>query len=77
MLDREAVGNFLDENFTEINLEIPKDITRQDLIECFCQYVEDDYYEWLKDNFQTFFHHGHPDWDLIKEQIFSLSKNES
>jgi len=35
----------------------------------FCQYVEDDYYEWLKDNFKSFFDHGNPDWEWIKEKI--------
>jgi len=31
--------------------------------------VEDDYYEWLKDNFKPFFDHGNPDWEWIRERI--------
>ncbi len=28
-----------------------------------------DYYEWLRDNFKSFFDHGNPDWDWIREKI--------
>ena len=38
-------------------------------METFCQYVEDDYYEWLKDNFKSFFEHGEPDWDWIRGKV--------
>jgi len=31
--------------------------------------VEDDYYKWLKDNFKSFFNHGNPDWEWIRERI--------
>jgi hypothetical protein len=34
-----------------------------------CQYVEDDYYEWLKDNFKSFFGDGELDWEWIREKI--------
>jgi len=26
-------------------------------------------YEWLKDNFKSFFKHGEPDWEWIRERI--------
>ncbi len=39
------------------------------LVETFCRYVEDDYYEWVKDNVKSFFNHGDPDWDWIKGRI--------
>jgi hypothetical protein len=67
MLDRDVVEQFLDCEFEE--LEIPKDISKEQLVEAFCQYVEDDYYEWLKDNFKSFFEHGEPDWEWIKGKI--------
>jgi len=38
-------------------------------VEAFCQYVEDDYYQWLKDNFKSFFEHGEPDWEWMREKI--------
>ncbi len=41
---------------------------KQRLVEAFCQYVEDDY-EWLKDNFKSFFNHGNPDWEWIRGRI--------
>ena len=51
MLDRAVVEEFLDGEFKEGDWEIPGDISKDTLVEAFCQYVEDDYYEWLKDNF--------------------------
>ena len=67
MLDREVVGEFLDEELREI--EIPKDIFKEAVIETFYKYVEDDYYDWLKDNFKSFFNYGKPDWKWIRERI--------
>jgi len=69
MLDRDVVKEFLDCEFEELELEIPKDISKEQLIESFCQYVEDDYYEWLKDNFKSFFEHNNPDWEWIRDKV--------
>ncbi len=69
MLDREVVEELLSCEFEEIGLKIPKDINKQELVEAFCQYSEDDYYEWLKDNFESFFNHGNPEWEWIRERI--------
>jgi len=66
---RDVVEEFLDCEFEELEIKIPKDISKEQLIEAFCQYVEDDYYEWLKDNFKSFFEHGVPGWEWIREQI--------
>ena len=67
MLDRKAVREFLEEELEEI--EISKDIFKEALVEAFYKYVEDDYYEWLKDNFKSFFNCGNPDWQWIGERI--------
>jgi len=67
MLDRGVVKEFLDCELQEI--EIPEDISREALVEAFCQYTEDDYYEWLKDNFKSFFNHGNPDWEWVRGRI--------
>jgi hypothetical protein len=48
VLDREVVREFLGEELEE--MEIPKDIFKEELVKTFCKYVEDDYYEWLKGN---------------------------
>ena len=69
MLDRQVVEGFLDLEFEEGEWEIPADISKNALVEAFCQYTEDDYYEWLKDNFKSFFNHGSPDWDWIRKKI--------
>jgi len=69
MLDRKVVEEFLNWEFEDLELGIPEDISKEALVEAFCQYTEDDYYEWLKDNFKSFFDHGNPDWDWIKEKI--------
>lgn len=69
MLDRQVVEEFLDCEFEELEVRIPKGIKKEDLVEAFCQYVEDDYYEWLKDNFKSFFNHGNPDWKWIRGRV--------
>ena len=73
MLDRQVVKEFLEEELEDI--EIPKDISFDELLETFSKYTEDDYYEWLKDNFKSFFDHGNPQWDWIRERIEHYSKD--
>ena len=72
MLDRAVVEEFLDCELE--GLEIPEDIPRDRLVEAFCQYTEDDYYEWLKDNFKSFFNHGDPDWEWIRGRLTTSEK---
>ncbi|MEE8194733.1 MAG: hypothetical protein V3T73_04460 [Dehalococcoidales bacterium] len=67
MLDRAVVKEFLDDKLE--GLEVPKDISKEALVETFCQYTEDDYYEWLKDNFKSFFDHGNPDWNWVRDKV--------
>ena len=74
MLDRAVIEEFLDEEFDDLDLEIPEDISRSALVETFCQYAEDDYYEWLKDNSKSFFNHGNPDWGWIRDKIDSYQR---
>jgi hypothetical protein len=74
MLDRMVVEVLLDGEFEDLELEVPDDIEKEALVEAFCQYVEDDYYEWVRDNFKSFFNHGDPDWDWIRERIEHYSK---
>ena len=69
MLDRVAVEEFLDCKLKELKIRIPGDINKEALVEAFCQYVEDDYYEWLKDNFKSLFGDGETDWDWIRARI--------
>jgi hypothetical protein len=72
MLDREVVKEFMSEEFSERDIEIPDDISEDVLVETFCKYVENDYYEWLKDNFNSFFNER--DWDWIRDRIKQYSK---
>jgi len=67
VLDRKVVREFLDEELKET--KIPNDIFKEVLVEAFCKYVEDDYCDWLKDNFKSFFNCGNPDWQWIRERI--------
>ena len=69
MLDREVVKEFLECEFEELELEIPENISKDALVEAFCPYVEDDYHEWLKDNFKSFFDHSDPDWEWIRGKL--------
>ena len=69
MLDRKAVEEFLDWELEESGLEIPEDIPMEALVEAFWDYIENNYYQWLRDNFRSFFNHGHPDWEWIRERL--------
>jgi hypothetical protein len=80
MLDREVVKEFLEENFEERRIKIPERIKESDLIETFCLYLENDYYEWLKDNYRSFFHslaQNETDWDWIKERIGEVESEQN
>ena len=72
MLDRAVVEEFLEEKFKEDKMKVPQDIKMTDLVETFCLYIEDDYYQWLKDNFKSFF--GSLDWDWIRGRIGHYKK---
>jgi hypothetical protein len=74
MLDREVVKEFLNEELEGI--EVPSDIPKEALIEVFCEYIEEDYYDWLKDNFKSFFNHGNPDWKWIMNRILNYQKEK-
>ena len=74
MLDRQVVEEFLDWEFEEGDWKTPEDIPKEALVEAFCQYVEDDYYEWLKDIFKSFFIHSDPDWEWIKGRLATSEK---
>ena len=67
MLDRDVIEDFLDCELED--MEIPADVDKQALVEAFCQYAENDLYEWLTDNCNSFFNHGDPDWEWIKKKI--------
>ena len=69
MLDRDVIEEFLDDEISESEMKIPRSIKKEALVETFCKYVEDDYYEWIKDNVKSFFNHGDPDWDWVKGRI--------
>ena len=69
MLDRLVVKEFLESQMEDIDLTIPGDIDQELLVEAFCQYTEDDYYEWLKYNYNSFFNHGDVDWEWVRERV--------
>lgn len=66
MLDQGVVEEFLADTLADAKIDIPEDISMSDLTKAFCEYTENDYYEWLKDNFKSFFDH---DWDWIRDKI--------
>lgn len=55
MLDRKVVKEFLQDKLKDAERKVPKDINVDELVESFCQFTEDDLYEWLKDNYKSFF----------------------
>ena len=77
MLDPGVVKDFLEAQISCSGLEIPPDIEISDLVSAFVDYTENDYYEWLKDNFKSFFNHSSPDWDRIRTRISNCQSNHS
>ncbi len=69
MFDRSIIEGLLDWEFEGLDLELPEDVPREAVMEAFYQHLEDDYYEWLKDNFRSFFDHGNPVWNRLIEKI--------
>jgi hypothetical protein len=68
MLDREVIKEFLISRFKENN-PIPDDIDLNKLVEDFSIYVENDFYEWLKDNFKSYFYQTEFDWESVKDKL--------
>ncbi|MCK4321648.1 hypothetical protein KAX08_03925 [candidate division WOR-3 bacterium] len=79
MLDRGVVKEFLEEKLKDAGIEIPQDINFDELVETFCLYTENDYYEWLKDNYKSYFSIGNIglafNWDGIRERIEGRRKS--
>ena len=69
MLDRVVVREFLEFQLDDINSVVPDDLAMESLVETFCQYTEEDYYEWLRDNFKSFFNHGDVDWEWVRRRV--------
>jgi len=69
VVDKDVIKGFVSSELEEMDLEMPQDISQAQLVEAFCQYVEDDRYEWLKDNLKSFLEHGEPDWEWIREKV--------
>ena len=74
MLDRDSVEEFLDSEMGYGEIEVPPDISKADVVDAFYNYIETEYYEWIRENYMAFFNDGDPDWDWIKEQIGSYEE---
>ena len=69
MLDSKVVEEFVLEEMKDTDTDIPQRISKEELVKAFCQFVEEDYYELLRDNFNSFFNHGSPDWDWVEKYV--------
>jgi len=76
MLNRTQLEAFMETIFKEKRIELPEDIELDDVVEAFCQYLNDDIDEWLKLEFSNFFlmnsGEGNIDWNWIRENINAL-----
>lgn len=76
MLDKEVIKEFL-KSYLE-DLDVPKSINMNDLADVFIEYCENDYYEWLKDNANSFFSGNNGiDWNSIAKKIQKKKKLNS
>jgi len=73
MLDREVVKDFLKSRSRGDGFRIPRGVKINDLVETFCLYTEDDYYEWLVDNYNSFFDNDNK-WIRAKVQEYTGAK---
>lgn len=70
MLDREVIKEFLVAQFEDEDGDaIPEDIDLDKLAEDFSIYIENDYYEWLKDNFKSYLFQTEFSWEKIKDKL--------
>ncbi len=76
MLDRAVIADLVKEEMEEQEMKLPRNMNFKKLVETFCLFMEDDYYEWFKDNYKSFFNHGNPDWKRVRMQIQKCKKKE-
>jgi hypothetical protein len=69
MPDRKVMEEFVLKEIENTNIDVPQRINKKALAKAFCQFVEEDYCEWLRDNFNSFFRHGNPDWNWIEKYV--------
>ncbi len=75
MLDKQVIKEFLEEYLEDI--EIPKNINLDNLADVFIEYCENDYYEWIKDNANSFFKGNDGiDWVSIAKKIKIKKKGQ-
>jgi hypothetical protein len=73
MLNRAQLEAFLELMLKEKRIELPEDIELDDIVEAFCQYLDEDLNEWLKIKFSNFFPitsaEDTVDWNWVRENI--------
>lgn len=76
MLNRAQLERFMEMMFEEKRIELPEDIELDDIVDAFCQYIDDDLNEWLKIKFFNFFlltsGEGKINWNWVRENINTL-----
>ncbi len=78
MLDRKEIAEFIDREFKQRKIKIPKNIKREDLVETFCQFAEEDYDEWRKEGvekaFELYLEDNYDQW--LKDNFNSFFERE-
>ncbi len=73
MLNRAQLEAFMELMLKEKRIELPEDIELDDVVEAFCQYLDEDLNEWLKIKFSNFFPitsgEDTVDWNWVRENI--------
>lgn len=66
-LGKEFLIEYLREELEDDEMELPDDISLDDLADAFMDYLEVDIYDWLRENYRSFFKDH--DWDWVRERI--------
>ena len=78
MLDRKAVAEFLTQELRERGIRVPRSVKKKELVEAFCQYVEADHNEWLKEDleeaFQQYVEDNYEQW--LKDNFNSFFERD-
>lgn len=66
ILDRMSLRDYLQATLDDDDIELPADISIDELTDDFMEYLEVDIYEWLRDNYRAYFRDL--DWNSVSHR---------
>ncbi|MBI4301552.1 MAG: hypothetical protein HY664_03000 [Chloroflexi bacterium] len=66
IIDELFIRDYLRERLEDDEIELPDGVSLDDLADDFMEYIEIDIYEWLRDNYRSFFRDF--DWEPVSKK---------